>query len=59
MPNKYTDFKPFLLAEMRVRACTYQQNIDILKRKKAPVKSGLSNYFKILILTRISCFCLM
>lgn len=30
MQNKYTEFKPFLLVEERVKAGTYQQNIDIL-----------------------------
>lgn len=29
MPNKYTEFKPFLLAGKRLDASTYQQNIDI------------------------------
>ncbi len=41
MPNKYTDFKPFLLAEMGVRACTYQQNIDISTTKKPHIFGGL------------------
>lgn len=33
MRNKYTKFKPFLLVEERLKASTYQQNIDILTRK--------------------------
>ncbi len=30
MQNKYTEFKPFLLVQTRLKASTYQQNIDIL-----------------------------
>lgn len=40
MPNKYTKFKPFLLAEKGLRAGTYQQNIDILTQKKPRIIGG-------------------